>query len=82
MDFKLIVIVLFCVTQIDSRRISFKGMKLRLAKQKTQAFRLAGMGILAKELIVNSGDKYFSSLVESITEELDAAGYTLLDKSL
>ena len=73
--------VIFVFLQTDARRISFKNLKVKLIKQKASTYETIGKAKLAKKVVSAAADIYFDSIMDSITQELENAGYKLLDKS-
>ena len=65
----------------ESRRISFKNLRIKSIKQKTGALEAVGKAKLAKKIISTTADVYFEAVMDEITEELEKARYKLLDKS-
>ena len=76
-----LLVVIFVFLQTDARRISFKNLKVKLIKQKASAYETIGKAKLAKKVVSAAADIYFDSIMDSITQELENAGYKLLDKS-
>ena len=79
--YKIFFIILVLAINCDFGRISFKSMRVRLLKHKGQAYKAVGKAYLAKKVLSSTGDIFFNSIMDTITKELEIAGYTLLDKS-
>ena len=72
---------MFLFTSHSESRISFKNLRIKSIKQKTGVLEAVGKAKLAKKIISTAADVYFETIMDEITQELEEAGYKLLDKS-